>query len=450
MGNTTGVLTAESFPEAFTGSPSSKRRSGRNGGGSIHNTYTVRQFGNNHVNCAVSVMQGRREYMEDRHLVEMELGTVVAAADDNGVEDHSLFAVFDGHGGSWCSEFLKQNFVPTFLRSPAMIKYRALKKKGPQSRSDVKGIQLLKEAFVHTFQQLDKDFYTESQKVDWKKRQPVNTEKNQEICSSSSSASVELSPAERSGSTAVVVLLTPSHMIAANVGDSRAILRRHGKVYPLSFDHKPHHIPERLRILRAGGTVKNKRVDGELAVSRALGDFTLKQKPIQDDDTKNNTKSDKPKDSFSTRALSKVIAIPEFVVYPRVPTADEFFILACDGVWDVASNDRCSDFVQSLLSEGEVDLGNIAEEALNVCWDRKSGDNMTFILVGLPGLQADRSSRAQFHNALWGYRTSRQAKQITETTYFNTEAAVRTMERSWTNCMQSMNGINVQGTWIAA
>jgi serine/threonine protein phosphatase PrpC len=396
-------------------------------------------------------MQGRREYMEDRHLVEMELSAV-----ESGFEDHSLFAVFDGHGGSWCSEFLKQNFVPTFLRSPAMIKYQSLKKKGPQSRSDVKGVQLLKEAFLHTFQQLDQDIYIESQKVLEKKA--CDQKKNTETLSSLSP--MELSPAERSGSTAVVVLLTPSHMIAANVGDSRAILRRHGKVYPLSFDHKPHHIPERLRILKAGGTVTNKRVDGDLAVSRALGDFTLKQKPIQNDEEmeqgnmkNNNAKSDKPNESTSSctcAPLSKVIAIPDFVVYPREPTADEFLILACDGVWDVASNDQCSDFVQSLLSEGEVDLGNIAEEALNVCWDRKSGDNLTFILVGLPGLQADRSSRAQFHNALWGYRTSRQAQQITESTISNTQLAVRTMEQSLTNWMQSMNGINVQGTWIAA
>jgi hypothetical protein len=43
--------------------------------------------------------------------------------------------------------------------------------------------------------------------------------------------------------------------------------------------------------------------------------------------------------------------------------------------------------VQGLLLEGETDLGNIAEEALDTCLERKSSDNMTMI-IGLPGLNA--------------------------------------------------------------
>ena len=40
------------------------------------------------------------------------------------------------------------------------------------------------------------------------------------------------------GSTAVVALLTPEHIVVANCGDSRAVLCRGGKAFPLSFDHK--------------------------------------------------------------------------------------------------------------------------------------------------------------------------------------------------------------------
>ena len=113
---------------------------------------------------------------------------------------------------------------------------------------------------------------------------------------------------ERSGSTCVVVLVTPSHIICANAGDSRAVLRRNGSVLPLSFDHKPNNVPELGRINDAGGFVKGKRVDGDLAVSRGLGDFTYKSNetlPVN---------------------LQKVIPHPEFVVYPRVKE-DEFMIL---------------------------------------------------------------------------------------------------------------------------
>ena len=51
--------------------------------------------------------------------------------------------------------------------------------------------------------------------------------------------------------------------------------------YPLlvgmSIDHKPNNEGEQRRIEAAGGVVHMKRVDGDLAVSRAIGDFTYKQ-----------------------------------------------------------------------------------------------------------------------------------------------------------------------------
>ena len=41
-------------------------------------------------------------------------------------------------------------------------------------------------------------------------------------------------------------------------------------------DHKPSNPPERERIQNAGGSVMIQRVNGSLAVSRALGDFEYK------------------------------------------------------------------------------------------------------------------------------------------------------------------------------
>lgn len=93
-------------------------------------------------------------------------------------------------------------------------------------------------------------------------------------------------PSERSGCTAVAVVVTPTHIVTANAGDSRACLSRGGKNVELSYDHKPYNEGERSRIERAGGMVSMKRVDGELAVSRALGDFQFKNVKLPPQDCK--------------------------------------------------------------------------------------------------------------------------------------------------------------------
>jgi serine/threonine protein phosphatase PrpC len=177
------------------------------------------------------------------------------------------------------------------------------------------------------------------------------------------------------------------------------VLRRHGKVLPLSFDHKPSDIAERRRILLAGGAVKGKRVDGDLAVGRAFGDFSYKG------------------DKELSIEKQRVTVMPDLIVYPRDTVGDEFIILACDGIWDVASNKQCTEFVQSLLSEGETDLGNICEEALDTCLDRNSRDNMTMMLIGLPALKANTSNSAVFNNVLWGHRSARHTRCLAKLTH---------------------------------
>ena len=67
---------------------------------------------------------------------------------------------------------------------------------------------------------------------------------------------------ELSGSTCIVVLITPTHIYTANVGDSRAILARKNesnsrqiKCIRLSVDQKPSLESERQRILSFGGRI---------------------------------------------------------------------------------------------------------------------------------------------------------------------------------------------------
>ena len=82
------------------------------------------------------------------------------------------------------------------------------------------------------------------------------------------------------GATAVVAVILGSQLTVANAGDSRAILCRSGVAYPLTADHKPLQDRELTRIRNAGGFVNHfGRVNGNLNLSRSIGDLKYKQVP---------------------------------------------------------------------------------------------------------------------------------------------------------------------------
>ncbi len=94
-------------------------------------------------------------------------------------------------------------------------------------------------------------------------------------------------------------------LYTANVGDARIVLCRNGKALRLSYDHKGSDENEGKRVANAGGLILNNRVNGVLAVTRALGDAYMK-------------------DLVTGHPYTT-----ETVVQPEL---DEFIILACDGV----------------------------------------------------------------------------------------------------------------------
>lgn len=81
------------------------------------------------------------------------------------------------------------------------------------------------------------------------------------------------------GCTANVLMLHKGEIIVANAGDSRSVLCNKGKAYELSFDHKPDNEKERARIFKAGGYISDGRVNSNLNLSRAMGDFEYKNDP---------------------------------------------------------------------------------------------------------------------------------------------------------------------------
>jgi len=118
------------------------------------------------------------------------------------------------------------------------------------------------------------------------------------------------------GTAALVMYATPEKLIIANSGDQRAVLcSKNGKAEQITYDHKPDAPLERKRITECGGFVtEDRRVNGILALSRAIGDTDLQP---------------------------HVTFVPDIYVHD-ITDEDDFIVLACDGLWDVISNEDCA------------------------------------------------------------------------------------------------------------
>lgn len=277
----------------------------------------------NGLHYALCSMQGWRVEMEDAHAIKIDLGPVLKKC--------SYFAVFDGHAGDFVSNYISENLIDTILElwlnsKDAITKVNSEKKvsgtdlSGPCQLNDTSELDRFKKNIKEGFLKID---------------------------SSMRDHPKFLSGEERSGTTAVTAFVTPESIIFANCGDSRAVLACNNEVKFGTYDHKPCNEEEKKRIENAGGSVMIRRVNGSLAVSRALGDYDYKNV------------SGLP----ATEQL--VSAEPDLSVIERSDN-DEFLILACDGVWDVMSNEEVVSYINSrlLLSDN---LQKVCEELLETC-----------------------------------------------------------------------------------
>ncbi|OVA11430.1 Protein phosphatase 2C (PP2C)-like domain [Macleaya cordata] len=262
------------------------------------------------LSCGYSSFRGKRASMEDCFDVKM------ATVDGKTV---CLFGIFDGHGGSRASEFLREHLFDNIM-------------KHPQFMTDTKL------AISETYTRTDMDF--------------LDAESN---------------TYRDDGSTASAAVLVGNHLYVANVGDSRAVISKAGKAIPLSEDHKPNRSDERKRIENAGGVVMwagklffmfvcsfncgvsgTWRVGGVLAMSRAFGNRLLKQ---------------------------FVVAEPE-IQEQEIDDEFELLVLASDGLWDVVPNE---DAVSLARTEEEPEAA--ARKLTETAFSRGSADNITCIVV---------------------------------------------------------------------
>ena len=170
--------------------------------------------------------------------------------------------------------------------------------------------------------------------------------------------------ASATGSTCNVCILTSDQIICANSGDCRAVLSRGDEVIPLSIDHIPDLENETKRILKSGLTVTNGRVSGMLNLSRAFGDFDLK-------------------DSSLAPADQGITASCDVTTFSRMSN-DNFIIQACDGIWGARTNEEVVSFVQKRLStEDPYEIcHSLCKDILAPTADAENGtDNMTINLI---------------------------------------------------------------------
>lgn len=290
---------------------------------------------------AACSMQGWRTSMEDAHCAELN-------ADGNG---SAFFGVYDGHAGTdvaiYTSRYLHKNCI------------------GDPDMKAGKIEEALKSGFLKT----DANLLLEEGMAECLKiRKEVARRKHGNDQEDDDDDDDDEIGVTDSGSTAVTCFLKGKTIYCANAGDSRAVMCRTGKAINLSDDHKPMDEIERARIEKANGFVEDKRVNGTLAVARAMGDFSFKR------------------EKKMTAEEQQVTCNPEIRKF-TCEAADEFIILACDGIWDVMTSQQAVDFVAGKMKEGKA-LKEILSDLFDHCLSPHPSaneglgcDNMTAVIV---------------------------------------------------------------------
>jgi len=249
-----------------------------------------------------------RRRMEDAHFVQ----DGYSSSPDKG-----FFAVYDGHGGKEAAVFCSQNF------------HKVLED-GLKSVSDSELIsqpEKVQEVFKKTYAKTD-DLLKES------------------------------AVPPHHGCTVVTCLVAGSLqnnnrvLYSANAGDGRAVLCRDKKAIRLTEDHKASNEAEAKRIMENQGFIINGRVNGQIVITRSLGDHIMKEFIICD----------------------------PYTQFHQLTSADTHIVVACDGLWDVVEDQAAVDFV---LANNDLSASDIAKKLLLKALADGSTDNLSIIVVKL-------------------------------------------------------------------
>lgn len=238
-------------------------------------------------------MRGKRPDMQDAICVQFAL---------QGNNTQHLFGLYDGHSGSKTSLLLAKNVAHTFAA---------------QHNANTAP---------------DRALYTAYQTL----------EKEVEVNGHSD------------GSTALTIFVSAATLYIANTGDSKAVLCSAGAAIDLNELDRPENESETLRIRELGGYVTaSGRVNGELGISKAVGDVSLH-----------------PFVSWEPTVTSRIIK-----------RSDEFIIMGCDGIWDYVSSQEAVRIVRSTLKYS--DPFKSAAMLRDAAYSHGSTDNISVIVIFL-------------------------------------------------------------------
>lgn len=160
------------------------------------------------------------------------------------------------------------------------------------------------------------------------------------------------------GAVIAIALFDGMQLYIAHAGDSRAVLCRSGQALELTVDHKAGEESEVERIHKLGGFIEDGCLNGEICVSRALGDLDLET-------------------GEKMKGLSAEAQCAKF----HIQEEDEFIIIACDGLWDVLSSEAAVGYARRSLRHHN-DIQRCAEDLVKEALAANSTDNVSVILIG--------------------------------------------------------------------
>jgi len=176
------------------------------------------------------------------------------------------------------------------------------------------------------------------------------------------------------GCTANVVYISKEakKIYVANAGDSRCVMGVAGQAEEMSVDHKPDCQVEIDRIEKSGSVITEGRVDGNLNLTRSLGDLKYKHR------------------EHLTPEEQAITANPDTYEFELKKNLD-FILMGCDGIWEKQSNEQAVAWVYAEINKQkaergftnnmEVDCKKITEDLLhmNIAPDVQSSGKCSFL-----------------------------------------------------------------------
>uniref|UniRef100_A0A7N0VI25 PPM-type phosphatase domain-containing protein n=1 Tax=Kalanchoe fedtschenkoi TaxID=63787 RepID=A0A7N0VI25_KALFE len=364
--------------------------------------------------CHTAMQQGRRKTQEDRVFCNLDVRIPFPGA--SGIRDVmvGIVAVFDGHNGAEASDMASKLFLEYFLLHTYFLldsTYSLMLGKSMLPNKEYHA-KLMEHNLDESANDRDKSqllsIFDESFCLNILKQSLLRAIHDIDATFSKEASKRTLD----SGTTATIILLADDHILAANIGDSKALLcsekvqspadakatllriyaekRRKGLisrskghnsfevmtskglahlvVKELTRDHHPDRDDEKSRVETAGGFVYDTsgvpRVNGKLAVSRAIGDLSFKR--------------------------YGVISSPEITDWQQLTANDSYLVVASDGLFEsLSTQDVCDllwetekhDNTQSQLSV--VCSYALADCLVNTAFSQGSTDNIATAVVPL-------------------------------------------------------------------